>query len=1498
MVEFACEPDSRLADTVESMGVKGVRVHKGSYDILSEEDMTELTKVIDEHEPDIWGALPCTMWSTWQYINEAKGGEPFRNRLGGDREASKRMVAQYEDKADQVAQQGGRQAFEWPRWCTGWKETRRWQYIADRDLWVVDFDGCMLGMKNEKGQPVKKMWRVATDDPELAITLGMFTCRHSPGTHAKIAGQTTKTTAFYPQPMCDIIAQVWYGKSDVADEEQEGSSSTGDEKQKGYDQDTTEGTRGATTPDPKPGVQNDEQINDDKEHEAEDVVDASPCPTEAHETDRSVEDRAKRGGREKPEEKDAWAEVRQLLEKQHTGWKGQRAAKIGAMEGGVYLVLGAFTHGGITGITKATEGNRSIASAINQAFKKTRMQDKWAAVTVMHTPSVRIHSDNHNAPGSSNHIRAIAKEEGVKVWVEDKQGDVEIATGKEGDEHLRGYVEGAARAVVSFDPKKKHTILSESEDYWLITAYTPRGLGKLSAIQMAKLQTMGFPTPSGSHEMWESSAIEESGTPAMGNVETTDGEIRDPERAECNDTVDRGAACAPAVEEGASEWDMAEKVESHGKEGAIGLEGSGSESGSAWDEEEVVMDSTGPKRGRVISWEPAMGGVTVTAPNGTRLKPRSVNFVRTGIFLENPERFALNVVGIGEWSSRNGTAVQGFEYDANDGTIIVQVDNRSNEWVEMGEQDEAFRFIFSKRITRLRPRVRWPADVRIQPAKKGRKQRVTRISRGQIPPDLASGEVGPTMDAGNKEINNESLGEGAERNSGPLKEDELEGTIWTGRTPQPTFECRSLFPEGTFPEEVETEEQMEKEQETVDSGDEPDTEYESDAEGMLRPRGGADRGMKPPRLCRRRRCRECRSRPKGNASVPYLALATATLCNMCFIQKHPTFADKLVKFVDGNIELLDEEESEEDTRRGLGLGPSEDDTTMGSRTNSNESERGSSSEFWAMPCFLSGEGGEDEEIFAMVARPVTKAERAVNPKARASLDKEWKKLEDQVVWIAEKMRPWAEVQEEARRSGTTMHAGRIFDICVEKNHELPEDDPLRKYKGRVVFEGCNVKDQDNRWAIFQEITSCPATMEAGKMADAYGVMEGHTIEMADGESAYTQAELGGPLTWVRIPRERWPESWEGTEDPVCPLRLALYGHPDAGGFWEKHCEKAVTAVGFDFLPDWPSVFFHKELRLVLVIYVDDFKLAGPKISMERGWKLLGENIKLEEARPIGRYLGCLHVPSVVRVRGEFDPRREWMRDGSNKKEPPKFHEPLGDQDERELQIMKYDMSDFMRQCVIRYQELCAEAYPKALEKAKTPYLDETKGEFDENPVDEGLNKVMGIPTYQVDETPGVLKEHAPAVLMKILYGARVARYDLLRPVQSLASKLTKWTKLCDKALHRLVSYIDQTADTCLYGWVGDAMEKIKLVLCCDADLASDRNDHKSTSGVYLALQGPSTFVPIAAYCRKQTSISKSTPEAEVVALHDGITKQGIPGLVSPKIIRLQSESSYQGRTRT
>ena len=103
------------------------------------------------------------------------------------------------------------------------------------------------------------------------------------------------------------------------------------------------------------------------------------------------------------------------------------------------------------------------------------------------------------------------------------------------------------------------------------------------------------------------------------------------------------------------------------------------------------------------------------------------------------------------------------------------------------------------------------------------------------------------------------------------------------------------------------------------------------------------------------------------------------------------------------------------------------------------------------------------------------------------------------------------------------------------------------------------------------------------------------VNRLDGKQAYTQTTLKGAETWVRLPRERWPKSWIGKfKDPVVRLRLALYGHPDSGGFWEKHCEQKLKQVGFDLLfpSSWPSVFFHTGLRLLLAVYVDDFKMAG------------------------------------------------------------------------------------------------------------------------------------------------------------------------------------------------------------------------------------------------------------------------------------------------------------------
>ena len=107
------------------------------------------------------------------------------------------------------------------------------------------------------------------------------------------------------------------------------------------------------------------------------------------------------------------------------------------------------------------------------------------------------------------------------------------------------------------------------------------------------------------------------------------------------------------------------------------------------------------------------------------------------------------------------------------------------------------------------------------------------------------------------------------------------------------------------------------------------------------------------------------------------------------------------------------------------------------------------------------------------------------------------------------MRERRSVEAEARRKGLTMHFGRIFAICVETGSELPDGDPSRKCKGRAVFQGNNVRDQNFDVALFQDLGSSPATMEAGKATDAYGLMPGHATQQADATQAYTQSKLGG-----------------------------------------------------------------------------------------------------------------------------------------------------------------------------------------------------------------------------------------------------------------------------------------------------------------------------------------------------------------------------------------------------
>ena len=112
-----------------------------------------------------------------------------------------------------------------------------------------------------------------------------------------------------------------------------------------------------------------------------------------------------------------------------------------------------------------------------------------------------------------------------------------------------------------------------------------------------------------------------------------------------------------------------------------------------------------------------------------------------------------------------------------------------------------------------------------------------------------------------------------------------------------------------------------------------------------------------------------------------------------------------------------------------------------------------------------------------------------------------------------------------------------MEFVLEKNSELPNGHPNKKYKGRVVFLGNRVSNQDFEAAIFADLGNAPANLESGRLADCYGACPGNASENADGVQAYLQARMRGDPCWVELPPEAHPGSIWGP-DSMSPEDLA------------------------------------------------------------------------------------------------------------------------------------------------------------------------------------------------------------------------------------------------------------------------------------------------------------------------------------------------------------------------
>ena len=328
------------------------------------------------------------------------------------------------------------------------------------------------------------------------------------------------------------------------------------------------------------------------------------------------------------------------------------------------------------------------------------------------------------------------------------------------------------------------------------------------------------------------------------------------------------------------------------------------------------------------------------------------------------------------------------------------------------------------------------------------------------------------------------------------------------------------------------------------------------------------------------------------------------------------------------------------------------------------------------------------------------------------------------------------------------------------------------------------------------------------------------------------------------------------EDPVVLLERNLYGHLLAGLLWERQFEKVLLKHGWEKIPNWECLFVHREKGLFLSVYVDDIKLAGKKHNIDPMWKVLNKEVDLGEPTSFldHVYLGCTQRQCEVsqnivdNYRTMFESR---ISAGGLEKLP--FSQKT------RISSWSYDMVGHAKKCVERYCEL-ANKTTQQLYKVSTPCIDDHHFKEEET------------------KSVGELSTTCSQIVLECLYLARIGRPDILWSVNKLARSITKWTKACDKRLNRLISYIHHTSEYKQYCHVGNTAKQCRLGLFQDSDFVGDLEDSKSTSGGTLCIFGSHTFVPISWMCKKQTSVSHSSTESEIISLDTGLRLDGLPAL--------------------
>lgn len=134
-----------------------------------------------------------------------------------------------------------------------------------------------------------------------------------------------------------------------------------------------------------------------------------------------------------------------------------------------------------------------------------------------------------------------------------------------------------------------------------------------------------------------------------------------------------------------------------------------------------------------------------------------------------------------------------------------------------------------------------------------------------------------------------------------------------------------------------------------------------------------------------------------------------------------------------------------------------------------------------------------------------------------------------------------------------------------------------RHKARLVAKGCSQK-----YGIDYTETYSPVVRYTSiRYLIALAVKLGLHIDQMDAVTAFLQGDLNEEIYMMQ------PEGRTDGTNRVCKLNKSMYGLKQSGRQWNKKLEKTLRSFGLQKSKVDPCVYFTKDKRLIIAIYVDD-----------------------------------------------------------------------------------------------------------------------------------------------------------------------------------------------------------------------------------------------------------------------------------------------------------------------